>query len=40
VLLSGEQVYIQLPAYADSVALAAFIRRTPLLLSAGHAAIN
>jgi len=40
VLLAGEQVYIQLPAYADSVALATFIRRTPLLLYAGHAAIN
>jgi len=40
VLLAGEQVYIQLPAYADSVALVTFIRRTPLLLNAGHAAIN
>jgi len=30
----------KLPAYADSVALAAFTRRTPLLLNAGHAAIN
>ena len=40
VLFPGEQVSIQLRAYADSVALAAFTRRTPLLLNAGHAAIN
>jgi len=35
-----EQVCIQLTAYADNVALPAFARRTPLLLSARRAAID
>ena len=35
-----KRVSVQLPTYADNVALSAFVRLAPLLLSAGSATID